>query len=113
MVENGWKWITNYFFQILNGYAKKGRAGTEIHIGKYGSIILSPEGVDLAKHPKLKDSKTERKDSARYKKVIAQRIQSIGIKGTKVSKLICPFCGSMCSNKLKFCGTCGEPLPTS
>ena len=103
----------NELVKILNGYAKEGRAGTEIHVGKYGSIILSPEGVDLAKHPELKDSKTERKDSARYKEVIARRILSMGIKGAKVSKLICPFCGSMCSNKLKFCGTCGEPLPTS
>jgi len=103
----------NELVKILNGYAKKGRAGIEIHVGKYGSMILSPEGVNLAKHPELIDSKTERKDSARYKKVIAQRIRSIGIKGAKVSKLICPFCGSMCSNKLKFCGACGEPLPTS
>jgi len=53
------------------------------------------------------------KDSARYKEVIARRIQLIGIKNGKVSKLICPHCGSMCSYKQKSCGTCGEPLPKS
>ncbi len=99
--------------KILNGFARKGRAGTEIHVGKYGSIILAPNGVDLAKHPELKDSKTKVKYSTRYKEVIARRILSIGVKNAKVSKLICPFCGSMCSSQLKFCGTCGEPLPKS
>ncbi|GAH71520.1 unnamed protein product, partial [marine sediment metagenome] len=88
-----------------------GRAGTEVHVGKYGSIILAPNGVDLTKHPKLKDSKWKAKNSARYKEVIARRLLSIGVKNAKISKLICPFCGSMCSTKLKFCGTCGEPLP--
>ena len=96
----------NELVKVLNGYAKKGRAGTEIHVGKYGSIILSPEGVDLAKHPELKDSE----DSAKAKKVRAQIIRSIGIKEIRVKKIICPFCSSMCSNKLKFCGKCGEPL---
>ncbi|MBA7570171.1 hypothetical protein ES708_11918 [subsurface metagenome] len=93
--------------KILNGYAKKGRAGTEIQVGKYGSIILSPEGVDLAKHPELKDSE----NSARRKEFVTQVVRSMGIEGIRVNKIICPFCSSMCSTKLKFCGVCGEPLP--
>ena len=92
--------------KILNGYAKKGRAGTEIQVGKYGSIILSPEGVDLAKHPELKDSE----NSARRKEFVTQVVRSMGIEGIRVNKIICPFCSSMCSTKLKFCGNCGEPL---
>lgn len=99
--------------KILNGFARQGRAGTEIHVGKYGNIILLPEGVDLAKHPKLKDSKWKAKNSARYKEVIARRLQSIGVENAKDSRIICPFCGSICSRKMKFCGACGEPLPTS
>jgi hypothetical protein len=97
----------NELVKILNGYAKKGRAGTEIHVGKYGSIILSPEGVDLAKHPELKDSE----NSAKRKEFVTQIVRSMGIEGIRVKKIICPFCSSMCSPKLKFCGTCGEPLP--
>ncbi len=61
----------NELVKILNGHAKKGRAGAEIHIGKYGSIILSPEGVDLAKHPKLKDSE----DSAKRKEFVTQIVR--------------------------------------
>ncbi len=97
----------NELVKILNGYAKKGRAGTEIHVGKYGSIILSPEGVDLAKHPELKDSE----NSAKRKEFVTQIVRSMGIEGIRVKKIICPFCSSMCSTKLKFCGVCGEPLP--
>ena len=99
--------------KILNGYARKGRAGTEVHVGKYGSIILAPNGVDFTKLPKLKDSKWKAKDSARYKEVIARRLLSIGVENAKVKRIICPFCSSMCSKKLKFCGACGEPLPKS
>jgi len=97
----------NELVKILNGYAKKGRAGIEIHVGKYGSIILSPEGVDLGKHPELKDSE----NSAKRKKFVTQIVRSMGIEGIRVKKIICPFCSSMCSTKLKFCGVCGEPLP--
>jgi len=98
----------NGLVKINKGFAKKGRAGTEIHIGKYGSIILSPQGVDLTKHPRLKDGEMKKK-----KESIARRIQSIGIREVKVKRIICPYCGSMCSDKLKFCGKCGEPLPKS
>ena len=91
----------NEIVKILNGFAKKGRAGTEIYVGKYGNIILSPEGVDLTKHSGLKNIE----DSAKAKNNVVQTIRSI-----KVKKIICPFCSSMCSTKLRFCGNCGEPL---
>lgn len=95
----------NELVKINNAYAKKGRAGTEIHVGRYGSVNLAPQGVDLTKHPKLKRDK--RKIT---KEDITQRIQSIGISEVKVKRIICPYCGLMCSEKLKFCGKCGEPL---
>ena len=91
--------------KINNGFAKKGRAGTEIHVGKFGSVILTPQGVDLTKHPKLKNTETKNKN-----KNLTQKLQSMGIKSGKISNLICPNCSSKCSSKLKFCGICGEPL---
>lgn len=94
--------------KILNGFTRKGKAGTEVHVGKYGSIVLSPTGIDLIKHPKLKDTETKKK-----KENITHKMQSIGIKSTKVKRKICPNCGFMCLDKLKFCGICGEPLPNS
>ena len=96
----------NELVKILNGYAKKGKAGTEIHVGKNGGIILSPEGVDLTEHPELIDSK----NSAEAKEFRTKVLRSIGIEGIRVKKLICPHCSFMCSPKLKFCGNCGEPL---
>jgi len=98
----------NELVKINNAYAKKGRAGTEIHVSRYGNIILAPQGVDLTKHPKLKRDKRNI-----TKEDITQRIQSIGISEVKVKRIICPYCGSMCSEKLKSCGKCGEPLPKS
>ena len=91
--------------KINNAYAKKGRAGTEIHVGRYGRVILAPHAFNLTKHPKLKSVKRNI-----TKEDITQRIQSIGISEVKVKRIICPYCGSMCSEKLKFCGKCGEPL---
>ena len=96
------------FVKINNGFAKKGKAGTEIHVGKYGSIILSPQGVDLTKHPNLKDAETKKKSRS-----LTQKLDSMGIKDGKISNVICPYCSSKCSSKLKFCGICGEPLPES
>ncbi len=44
----------NELVKILNGYAKKGRTGeTEIHIGRIGKVILSPDDVDYKKFPKI------------------------------------------------------------
>jgi replication factor A1 len=44
----------NELVKIINGNAKKGRFGDiEIHVGRYGKIILSPEDVDYKKYPKI------------------------------------------------------------
>ncbi len=45
----------NELVKILNGYTKEGRYGTELHIGRLGKIILSPDDVDYKKYPKIKD----------------------------------------------------------
>jgi len=44
----------NELVKIINGNAKKGKYGDlEIHVGRYGKIILSPEDVDYNKYPKI------------------------------------------------------------
>lgn len=44
----------NELVKIINGNAKKGKFGDiEIHIGRYGKLILSPEDVDYKKYPKI------------------------------------------------------------
>ncbi|MFX0003623.1 MAG: DUF2240 family protein, partial [Candidatus Hermodarchaeota archaeon] len=44
----------NELVKIINGTAKKGKYGsTEIHVGSYGKVILSPEDVDYKKYPKV------------------------------------------------------------
>ena len=44
----------NELVKIINGTAKKGKFGdTEIHVGRYGKVILSPEDVDYKKYPKI------------------------------------------------------------
>ena len=49
----------NELVKILNGNAKEGRYGDiEIHIGKFGKLILSPEDVDYNKYPKIKSTVT-------------------------------------------------------
>ncbi|MFX1365134.1 MAG: DUF2240 family protein [Promethearchaeota archaeon] len=46
--------VQNELVKIINGNAKKGKyGGIEIHIGRYGKIILSPEDVDYKKYPKI------------------------------------------------------------
>lgn len=43
--------------KIVNGYAKKGKNGKiEVHIGKLGKVIISPEDVDYKKYPKIENS---------------------------------------------------------
>jgi len=44
----------NELVKILNGYTKEGRYGTELHIGRLGKIVLSPDDVDYKKYPKVK-----------------------------------------------------------
>ncbi|MFX0035846.1 MAG: DUF2240 family protein [Candidatus Hermodarchaeota archaeon] len=44
----------NELVKIVNGIGKKGKfEDIEIHLGRYGRILLSPEDVDYKKHPKI------------------------------------------------------------
>jgi len=43
----------NELVKIINGYAKEGKFGVEVHIGKLGKIILSPNDIDYKKYPKI------------------------------------------------------------
>jgi len=45
----------NELVKVVNGNAKKGKyGGTEIHIGRFGKVILSPDDVDYKDYPKIK-----------------------------------------------------------
>lgn len=45
----------NELVKIINGIARKGRYDElEIHIGRYGKLLLSPDDVDYKKYPKIK-----------------------------------------------------------
>jgi len=45
----------NEIVKVLNGTAKEGKfGGNEIHVGRFGKLILSPEDVDFKKYPKIK-----------------------------------------------------------
>ncbi|MFX1312519.1 MAG: DUF2240 family protein [Promethearchaeota archaeon] len=45
----------NEIIKVVNGYAKKGKYGQfEIHVGRFGRIIISPDDVNYNKYPKLK-----------------------------------------------------------
>ena len=49
--------IKNEIVKIYNTYAKKGRDGfVEVHIGKFGKIILAPEDIDHKIIPKVTES---------------------------------------------------------
>ncbi len=53
----------NELVKILNGYAKKGKAeDTEVHIGRWGKVVISPEDVDYKRYPKIKDEVISIKD---------------------------------------------------
>jgi replication factor A1 len=44
----------NELIKVINGYAREGRYNNlEIHLGRLGKIILSPEDVDYSKYPKI------------------------------------------------------------
>ncbi|MHA1986178.1 MAG: DUF2240 family protein [Promethearchaeota archaeon] len=46
----------NELVKLVNGIAKKGRYDDlEIHVGRYGKIILSPDDIDYKKYPKIKE----------------------------------------------------------
>ncbi|MBY8991640.1 MAG: DUF2240 family protein [Candidatus Lokiarchaeota archaeon] len=45
----------NELIKIINGIAKKGKfSDKEIHISRFGKIVLSPDDVDYKKYPKVK-----------------------------------------------------------
>ncbi|GAG02179.1 unnamed protein product, partial [marine sediment metagenome] len=45
----------NEMVKILNGTVRKGKfEDKEIHIGRFGKVILSPDDVDYKKYPKIK-----------------------------------------------------------
>ncbi len=45
----------NELIQIINGIAKKNKyKNVEIHVGRFGKLILSPDDVDHNKYPKIK-----------------------------------------------------------
>lgn len=53
----------NGLVKIVNGTVRKGKfEDKEIHIGKFGKVILSPEDVDYKKYPKIKFELTNIKD---------------------------------------------------
>jgi replication factor A1 len=53
----------NELVKILNGYVKQSKyRGLEIHIGRLGKIILSPEDIDYHKYPKILNEFTQIKD---------------------------------------------------
>ncbi|MBD3215046.1 MAG: DUF2240 family protein [Candidatus Lokiarchaeota archaeon] len=43
----------NELVKVINSYAKDGKYGVEIHIGRLGKIILSPEDVNYKNYPKI------------------------------------------------------------
>ncbi len=64
--------VCNEIVKIINGYAKKGKYNeTEIHLGRLGKIILSPEDVDYKKYPKIKGEIISLKDINLNQKSIA------------------------------------------
>lgn len=69
----------NELVKILNGYTKEGKYGLEIHIGRIGKIVLSPDDVDYKKYPKIKEEFME------INKVHAQ-LKSVSIEGKILNK---------------------------
>ncbi|MBD3196545.1 MAG: DUF2240 family protein [Candidatus Lokiarchaeota archaeon] len=49
----------NELIKIINSYAKEGKYGTEIHVGRLSKLIISPEDVDYKKYPKIKEDLKE------------------------------------------------------
>ncbi|MFX1569787.1 MAG: DUF2240 family protein [Promethearchaeota archaeon] len=70
----------NELVKIINGNAKKGKYGDiEIHVGRYGKVILSPEDVDYNKYPKITFKSINLKD-------INLNLRSLSIEG-KVTQI--------------------------
>ncbi|MHA1105839.1 MAG: OB-fold nucleic acid binding domain-containing protein, partial [Promethearchaeota archaeon] len=70
--------VINEVVKIINGYTKEGRyQDLEIHVNRFGKIILSPEDIDYNKIPKIKHSFTKIGD-------ITPNFKSYSIKGQVV-----------------------------
>lgn len=53
----------NELIKVLNGYAKEGRfGGMEIHLNRFGKIVIAPEDVDYNKFPKIESELTQVED---------------------------------------------------
>jgi len=53
-ILNHQSFVKNEIVKIYNAYAKNGRDGfVEIHIGKFGKIVLSPDDINHKKIPKI------------------------------------------------------------
>ncbi len=92
---------SNCSVEIINGYIKTGKnEKPEIHIGKYGSIVLQESLFTPPPREERRPSKPQ----------ITERLQSLEFAETKVSRIPCPNCGLLCFPHAKRCPKCGEPL---
>lgn len=71
----------NELVKILNGYAKKGRNGEpEIHVGRMGKVILSPDDADYKNYPKIQNELVSIND-------INLNMKSISVEGSIIQIL--------------------------
>ncbi|MCJ7651166.1 MAG: OB-fold nucleic acid binding domain-containing protein, partial [Candidatus Lokiarchaeota archaeon] len=71
--------VINEVVKIINGYTKEGRfQDLEIHVNRFGKIILSPEDIDFNKIPKIKEAFTNIGD-------ITPKFKSYSIEGQVVA----------------------------
>jgi replication factor A1 len=72
--------IKGEIVKVINAYPKIGRDGNlEIHIGRLGKVIITPEDVDYKKYPKIKDEILPIKD-------VTPNLLSVSIEGKVMSK---------------------------
>jgi replication factor A1 len=70
----------NEVIKIINGIARKGRFNdNEIHIGKFGKVLLSPDDVDYKNYPKVKFELISVKD-------VNLNLKSISLEGKIIQK---------------------------
>ncbi len=70
----------NELVKLVNGYAKEGKYGIEVHVSNLGKIILSPNDIDNKKYPKIK-----KKDTIAINEInLTQRL--ITVKGKIIQK---------------------------
>ncbi|MFX0072031.1 MAG: DUF2240 family protein, partial [Candidatus Hermodarchaeota archaeon] len=69
----------NELIKIINGFAREGKdKNTEIHIGRLGKVIISPNDIDYKKYPKTKSKIIQIKD-------INDQLLSISVEGTVIN----------------------------